>query len=178
MAQNPFVPTGALLSEVSYNEGNSVRRHSTCRHINKLLTHPSTLITQILSPKRHQNVMLFFAILFFVSFEALLRLLRISKIFAFCSYYGRSHLIGAKAWLMYIAVWESQSPSPLALQKTSLLFEVLCALRGFAKRNVSQTTMLLRLSRPYSYDPRPISKKAKKSDILTKRCVISKGNKK
>ena len=80
---------------------------------------------------------------------------------------------------MYIAVWESQSPSPLALQKTSLLFEVLCV-RNVALRSgsVSQTTMLLRLSRPYSYDPRPISKKAKKSDILTKRRVISKGKKK
>ena len=68
---------------------------------------------------------------------------------------------------MYIAVWESQSPSPLALQKTSLLFEVLCV-RYVALRSgsVSQTTMLLRLSRPYSYNPRPISKKEKKSKIL------------
>ena len=61
---------------------------------------------------------------------------------------------------MYIAVWESQSPSPLALQKY-LFFAVLC-MRYVALRSgsVSQTTMLLRLSRPYSYDPRPISKKA------------------
>ena len=64
---------------------------------------------------------------------------------------------------MYIAVWESQSPSPLALQKEHLLFAVLCV-RYVALRSgsVSQTTMLLRLSRPYSYDPRPISKKALK----------------
>ena len=80
---------------------------------------------------------------------------------------------------MYIAVWESLSPSPLALQKKICFFAVLCV-RYVALRSgsVSQTTMLLRLSRPYSYDPRPISKKAKKSDILTKRRVISKGNKK
>ena len=62
---------------------------------------------------------------------------------------------------MYIAVWESQRPSPLALQKEHLLFAVLCV-RYVALRSgsVSQTTMLLRLSRSYSYDPRPISKKA------------------
>jgi len=80
---------------------------------------------------------------------------------------------------MYIAVWESLSPSPLALQKKICFFAVLCV-RYVALRSgsVSQTTMLLRLSRPYSYDPRPISKKAKKSDILTKRRVISKGKQK
>ena len=76
---------------------------------------------------------------------------------------------------MYIAVWESQRPSPLALQKEHLLFAVLCV-RYVALRSgsVSQTAMLLRLSRPYSYDPRPISKKAKKSDILTRRRVYPK----
>ena len=35
--------------------------------------------------------------------------------------------------------------------------------------SVSYTAMLLRLSRPYSYDPRPISKKAKKTVILIRR---------
>ena len=76
---------------------------------------------------------------------------------------------------MYIAVWESLSPSPLALQKEYLLFAVLCV-RYVALRSgsVSQTTMLLRLSRPYSYDPRPISKKHTKSDILMCRRVFSK----
>ena len=61
---------------------------------------------------------------------------------------------------MYIAVWESLSPSPLALQKVYFLFAVLCV-RYVALRSgsVSQTAMLLRLSRPYSYDPRPIAKK-------------------
>ena len=80
---------------------------------------------------------------------------------------------------MYIAVWESQRPSPLALQKDDQLFEVLCV-RYVALRSgsVSQTTMLLRLSRPYSYDPRPISKKPKKSDILTSWRVNPKGNNK
>ena len=34
--------------------------------------------------------------------------------------------------------------------------------------------MLLRLSRPYSYDPRPISKKLKKSEILISRRVYPK----
>ena len=64
---------------------------------------------------------------------------------------------------MYIAVWESQRPSPLALQKVPYLFATLCV-RYVALRSgsVSHTAMLLRLSRPYSYDPRPISKKAKK----------------
>ena len=42
---------------------------------------------------------------------------------------------------MYIAVWESQSPSPLALQKEHLLFAVLCvryvALR-FPNSNATQ----------------------------------------
>ena len=76
---------------------------------------------------------------------------------------------------MYIAVWESQRPSPLALQKVSYLFATLCV-RYVALRSgsVSHTAMLLRLSRPYSYDPRPISKKAKKSDILTRRRVYPK----
>ena len=76
---------------------------------------------------------------------------------------------------MYIAVWESLSPSPLALQKEYLLFAVLCV-RYVALRSgsVSQTTMLLRLSRPYSYDPRPISKKLKNPEILISRRVYSK----
>ena len=80
---------------------------------------------------------------------------------------------------MYIAVWESQRPSPLALQKEHLLFAVLCV-RYVALRSgsVSQTTMLLRLSRPYSYDPRPPAKKLKKSDILTDRRVSPKANNK
>jgi len=43
--------------------------------------------------------------------------------------------------------------------------------------SVPYTAMLLRLSRPYSYDPRPISKKPKKSDILTGRRVYPKDNK-
>ena len=64
---------------------------------------------------------------------------------------------------MYIAVWESQRPSPLALQKVSYLFATLCV-RYVALRSgsVPYTAMLLRLSRPYNYDPRPISKKALK----------------
>ena len=68
---------------------------------------------------------------------------------------------------MYIAVWESLSPSPLALQKVYFLFAVL-RVRYVALRSgsVSQTAMLLRLSRPYSYDPRPISKKAYKNQIF------------
>ena len=105
-----------------------------------------------------------FTFLFDFPFGALFRLLRISKIFSFFAL-----IMGALIWyrgktcLMYIAVWESQSPSPLALQKC-LFFAVLCV-RYVALRSgsVSQTTMLLRLSRPYSYDPRPISKKPKKS---------------
>ena len=78
---------------------------------------------------------------------------------------------------MYIAVWESLSPSPLALQKVYFLFAVLCV-RYVALRSgsVSQTAMLLRLSRPYSYDPRPNAKKSEKSDILTRRRVYSKEN--
>ncbi len=36
---------------------------------------------------------------------------------------------------MYIVVWESLSPSPLALQKEQYAFcNAMCALRGFAKR--------------------------------------------
>jgi len=35
---------------------------------------------------------------------------------------------------MYIAVWESQRPSPLALQKRFAFCSAMCALRGFAKR--------------------------------------------
>ena len=79
---------------------------------------------------------------------------------------------------MYIAVWESQRPSPLALQKEHLLFAVLCV-RYVALRSgsVSQTAMLLRLSRPYSYEPRPISKKLKKSEILISRRVYPKKKK-
>ena len=114
-----------------------------------------------------------FTFLFDFPFGALFRLLRISKIFCFFAL-----IMGALIWyrgktcLMYIAVWESLSPSPLALQKKICFFAVLCV-RYVALRSgsVSQTTMLLRLSRPYSYDPRPISKKAKKSDILTSRRV-------
>jgi hypothetical protein len=51
-----------------------------------------------------------------------------------------------------------------------LLFAMLCV-RYVALRSgsVSQTTMLLRLSRPYSYNPRPNAKKLEKSDILTGR---------
>ena len=68
--------------------------------------------------------------------------------------------IGARPVLMYIAAGESLSPSPLALQKVFLLFEVLCV-RYVALRSgsVPYTAMLLRLSRPYSYDPRPLAKK-------------------
>ena len=66
---------------------------------------------------------------------------------------------------MYIAVWDTlplrKARRHIALQKEHLLFAVLCvcyvALRS---GSVSQTAMLLRLSRPYSYEPRPISKKA------------------
>ena len=61
---------------------------------------------------------------------------------------------------MYIAVWESQRPSPLALQKGNLLFAVLCV-RYVALRSesVSQTTMLLRLSRPCNFVIVPTTEK-------------------
>ena len=76
---------------------------------------------------------------------------------------------------MYIAVWESQRPSPLALQKEYLLFAVLCV-RYVALRSgsVFQTTMLLRLSRPYSMIRAQSAKKPEKSDILTSWRVNSK----
>ena len=79
---------------------------------------------------------------------------------------------------MYIAVWESQRPSPLALQKEYLLFAVLCV-RYVALRSgsVSQTTMLLRLSRPYSYDPRPISKKVLKIRYSNRPACLTKRQK-
>ena len=79
---------------------------------------------------------------------------------------------------MYIAVWESQRPSPLALQKVYLLFAMLCV-RYVALRSgsVSQTTMLLRLSRPYSYDPRPISKKVLKIRYSNRPACLTKRQK-
>ena len=78
-----------------------------------------------------QIVFLFFSIL-----EALFHLIRIFKIFFFFALImGALIWYRGKAGLMYIAVWESQRPSPLALQKECNDFcSAMCALRGFAKR--------------------------------------------
>ena len=100
--------------------------------------------------------------LFMLSFRALSRQIRITMFFCFFAL-----IMGALIWYRGKASPDvhcclgSLSPSPLALQKMICFFEVLCV-RYVALRSgsVPYTAMLLRLSRPYSYDPRPPAKKA------------------
>ena len=104
-----------------------------------------------------------FLFLFIFPFGALFRPVRISKIFAFLPWlWALSSDIGAGPVWCTLLFGNLKGRRHLRCKK-DLLFAVLCV-RYVALRSgsVSQTTMLLRLSRPYSYDPRPISKKAKK----------------
>ena len=113
---------------------------------------------------RHQAIFWYFS-----NFQILYHPVRISMNFCFFAL-----LWGALIWYRGKASPDvhccqgSLSPSPLALQKMICFFEVLCV-RYVALRSgsVPCTAMLLRLSRPYSYEPRPHAKKHKNSDILT-----------
>ena len=107
--------------------------------------------------------------LFHLSFGALSRLLRISKIFCFFALImGALIWYRGKAGLMYIAVWESQRPSPLALQKSICFLQCyvcatwLCEAGACPKQQCySGWVAPIVMTRAQS------AKKHKKSDILT-----------